>query len=81
MTNLYELGVMSNKLEIEAENVDVAVTTLRIVGNITAPIAVYNSEEISEFSLMTDDKIEKFHEFVESHKEEIRSAAKKLRTF
>lgn len=58
----FELGIMSNKWRIEAENADIAVCALLLATQSEAPIAIYSPEgETSKFAIMPEaGELDKF---------------------
>lgn len=58
----FELGIMSNKWTLQAENADIAVCTIRLFTQSEAPIAIYSPEgEASRFAVNPDaEELDKF---------------------
>lgn len=78
----FTIGIMSSKWEITAESVDVAICTLRLHTQSTAPIAIYEPEGIaSRFTMPSDDAADKMEAFLykKENQDAIKEAYKTLK--
>lgn len=76
----YKVGVMSNVWEIEAENADIAVASTMIWLQSGAPVAIYDSEETSQFQAGEfGADVKALENFIEDNKSSIKEAIKTIK--
>lgn len=79
----FELGIMSNKWEIQAPSADVAVVTIRLWIQTDAPVAIYSPEsERSSFSFPYPSTTRKLEAFLgdKANQDAIKAAYKTIKT-
>jgi hypothetical protein len=70
---------MSQVWLVDAENLDQAIAALRVNTFFTGPIVCYNSDEKSEYLLITPDNAEEYSGFLLENKELVREAYRTIR--